>query len=260
MATEPKSKKRQVRSDAATMPGPIPVAGKDVLADPSAGMVLHRVLAQAARTFLLERHGRGAPRRPAPQTGSVGPAERAADRPAPLGPVGLDDVGRQPPADHRGGAGPPEPGGPPAHPLQPAHLPPTPRPGLGHLAPGRAGLVRRSTGRGARPPHPLGHVTVKGPEVLDPDSVDLLDSVVGMRMAAALAAGGRRTGRGPTLPAQRADDGALGGPRVQGQGQEAGRRAPPAPCSTGPGTTCGARPARPASTAPTPTSTSCASD
>ena len=30
-------------------------------------------------------------------------------------------------------------------------------------------------------------VTIKGPEVLDPESVDLLDSVVGMRMAAALA-------------------------------------------------------------------------
>ena len=70
MATAPKSKKGAAPAAQAPSPiDPIGVEADDVLADPTAGMVLHRVLAQAARTFLLndmdERAGRR-PRLPVP--------------------------------------------------------------------------------------------------------------------------------------------------------------------------------------------------
>ena len=53
MATAPKSKKGGASAGKPTPIDRIGVEVDDVLSDPSAGMVLHRVLAQAARTFLL---------------------------------------------------------------------------------------------------------------------------------------------------------------------------------------------------------------
>jgi len=53
MATGPKSKKRRATGGSSMPTDPIGVASDDALADPTAGMVLHRVLAQASRTFLL---------------------------------------------------------------------------------------------------------------------------------------------------------------------------------------------------------------
>ena len=166
--------------------GPPEVEPDDALADPTAGMVLHRVLAQAARTFLLndmEEELLDAPS----TNGTVSPLSAPpAGRPL-WAQSAFDPSGRS----HRR-----------ATEVERVHqsrvalrrirsnlrtfrLAVDPSWGTSLRAElawygGRLGQVRDL--------HILRDVvTIKGPEVLDPESVDLLDSVVGVRMAAALA-------------------------------------------------------------------------
>ena len=147
--------------------------------DPTAGMVLHRVLAMSARTFLLNdmgdelvderqpgRHGRG-PRR-ADRHPPLWAQSAASDRSTGTErrPTETERIHQSRVAMRRIRSN-----------LRTFRL--APRPGVGHLAAGRAGLVRRPPGRVAGPPHPRAtSITDKGPEVIDPDEVDQLDSVV----------------------------------------------------------------------------------
>ena len=213
-----------------------------------------------ARTFLLNDMDEELVDAPGAPT-ARGTSRPHADRPAAVGPVGRRDH-----SDSRRRAAPTEVErihqsrvALPPHPLQPPHLPTAARPGLGHLAPGRAGLVRRSPRPGAGPPHPLRHRHPAGPR--GPRSR--------CRRPAGLGGGDARwpppwprwppSGAGPAASTSTSRCWCCGTvPTSRPRPQSRPRRSSP-PCSTGPGTTCGARPARPASTAPTPTSTSCAS-
>ena len=188
MATAPKSKKGGSSGKKSTPIDRIGVAADEVLADPSAGMVLHRVLAQAARTFLLndmEEELVDGTASPTPRT--FDPVTiRLADRPLWAQSATISDRGAQRRTNEeerihqsrvalrriRSN-------------LRTFRLAVDPSWGTSLRAElawygGRLGQVRDL--------HILrGVVTIKGPEVLDPESVDRLDSVVGIRMAAALA-------------------------------------------------------------------------
>jgi CHAD domain-containing protein len=186
MATGPKSKKRRKSSAAAPL-DPIGVAATDLLGDPSAGMVLHRVLADAARTFLLNDMDEELVDSPAPTCDpfdarsidqadrplwaqSATPARRGAERRASeeervhQSRVALRTIRSN---------------------LRTFRLVVDPSWGTSLRAElawygGRLGQVRDL--------HILRDiVTIKGPGVIGPESVDLLDSVIGVRMAAALA-------------------------------------------------------------------------
>jgi CHAD domain-containing protein len=166
--------------------GPHEVDPDDALADPTAGMVLHRVLAQAARTFLLndmEEELLDAPS----TSGTVGPLSAPpAGRPlwaqSASDPSGrsqrrateVERVHQSRVALRRIRAN-----------LRTFRLLLDPAWGTSLRAElawygGRLGQVRDL--------HILSDiVTVKGPEVLDPEAIDRLDSVLGVRIAAALA-------------------------------------------------------------------------
>ncbi len=188
MATAPKSKKGGASAGKSTPIDRIGVEVDDVLADPSAGMVLHRVLAQAARTFLLNDMEEELVDSPGSLvTGTFDPVTiRQADRPVWAQSATISSRGAQRRTNEeerihqsrvalrriRSN-------------LRTFRLAVDPAWGTNLRAElawygGRLGQVRDL--------HILRDiVTIKGPEVLDPESVDMLDSVVGVRMAAALA-------------------------------------------------------------------------
>jgi CHAD domain-containing protein len=186
MATAPHSKKRRSSGDPSTPIDRIGVVLDDALSDPSAGMVLHRVLAQAARTFLLNDMDEELLDTPAP-SGTVSPLSvRLADRPlwAQSASSSLNGAQRRTTEVER------------VHQsrvalrrirsnLRTFRLLVDPSWGTSLRAElawygGRLGQVRDL--------HILSDiVNLKGPDVLDPEAVDRLDSVVGLRMAAALA-------------------------------------------------------------------------
>ena len=184
MATAPKSKRRLATGQASSPIDPMVAGPDDVLSDPTAGMVLHRVLAQAARTFLLNDMEDEVLDAPLPGV-TVDPlSPRLADRPLWAQTVSLNGTQRRATEEER------------VHQsrvalrrirsnLRTFRLALDPAWGTSLRAElawygGRLGQVRDL--------HILRDiVTLKGPEVLDPESVDRLDSVVGMRMAAALA-------------------------------------------------------------------------
>ncbi len=186
MATAPKSKKRRSSGDPSAPIDRIGVVLDDALADPSAGMVLHRVLAQAARTFLLNDMDEELLDAPTSDAIVSPLSVRLADRPlwAQSASTSLDGAQRRTSEVER------------VHQsrvalrrirsnLRTFRLLVDPSWGTSLRAElawygGRLGQVRDL--------HILSDlVTVKGPEVLDPEAVDRLDSVVGLRMAAALA-------------------------------------------------------------------------
>jgi len=186
MATAPKSKKRRSSADPSTPIDRIGVALDDALADPSAGMVLHRVLAQAARTFLLNDMDEELLDAPTSDAIVSPLSVHLADRPlwAQSASTSLNGAQRRTSEVER------------VHQsrvglrrirsnLRTFRLLLDPSWGTSLRAElawygGRLGQVRDL--------HILSDlVTVKGPEVLDPEAVDRLDSVVGLRMAAALA-------------------------------------------------------------------------
>jgi CHAD domain-containing protein len=188
MATAPKSKKRRASDGGATPIDQIGVESDDVLSNPSAGLVLHRVLAQAARTFLLNDMDEELVGSPATsEAGSFDPLTiRLADRPLWAQSATTSNRGAQRRTNEEERV----------HQsrvalrrirsnLRTFRLALDPSWGVSLRAElawygGRLGQVRDL--------HILRDViTIKGPEVLDPESVDLLDSVVGVRMAAALA-------------------------------------------------------------------------
>ena len=188
MATAPKSKKGGASAGKPTPIDRIGVEVDDVLSDPSAGMVLHRVLAQAARTFLLNDMDEELVDAP----GSLGAGTfdpvtiGLAERPVWAQSATISSRGAQRRTNEeerihqsrvalrriRSN-------------LRTFRLAVDPAWGTNLRAElawygGRLGQVRDL--------HILRDiVTIKGPEVLDPESVDMLDSVVGVRMAAALA-------------------------------------------------------------------------
>jgi len=185
MATAPASKKGRRGGAPPTPVDPAVLEIDDVLTDPTAGMVLHRVLAQAARTFLLndmdeEPVDAAACATPAPLS------TRLADRPLWAQSAAATEHGSQ----RRAGE------------VERVHqsrvamrrirsnlrtfrLALDPVWGTSLRAElawygGRLGEVRDL--------HILSDVvTVKGPGVLGAEEVDRLDSVMGVRMAAALA-------------------------------------------------------------------------
>ncbi len=188
MATAPKSKKGGTPGRDSTPIDQIGVGTADVLANPSAGMVLHRVLAQAARTFLLNDMDEELVDSPTSSAcGSFDPLTlRLADRPLWAQSAATSSRGAQRRTNEEERV----------HQsrvalrrirsnLRTFRLALDPSWGTSLRAElawygGRLGQVRDL--------HILRDVvTIKGPEVLDPESVDLLDSVVGVRMAAALA-------------------------------------------------------------------------
>jgi CHAD domain-containing protein len=186
MATAPKSKKGRSSDDPSTPIDRIGVVADDALSNPTAGMVLHRVLAQAARTFLLNDMDDELVDSPSPG-GTADPLSgRLADRPlwAQSAAISLKGTQRRTSEVER------------VHQsrvalrrirsnLRTFRLALDPTWGTSLRAElawygGRLGQVRDL--------HILRDiVTIKGPEVIDPESVDRLDSVVGVRMAAALA-------------------------------------------------------------------------
>ena len=188
MATAPKSKKGRASTGETTPVDRIGVEADDVLADPSAGMVLHRVLAQAARTFLLNDMEEELVDAPGSLAhGTFDPVTiRLGDRPVWAQSATISSRGAQRRTNEeerihqsrvalrriRSN-------------LRTFRLAVDPAWGTNLRAElawygGRLGQVRDL--------HILRDiVTIKGPEVLDPESVDMLDSVVGVRMAAALA-------------------------------------------------------------------------
>ncbi len=186
MATAPSSKKQRSSSEPSASIDRISAVLDANLADPTAGMVLHRTLAQAARTFLLNDMDEEVLDAPV-ANGSVGPLSvRLADRPLWAQSASTSSGGGQRQAGEvervhqsrvalrrvRSN-------------LRTFRLLLDPAWGTSLRAElawygGRLGQVRDL--------HILSDiVNLKGPEVLDPDAVDRLDSVVGMRMAAALA-------------------------------------------------------------------------
>jgi CHAD domain-containing protein len=188
MATTPKSKKGRKPTKESTPIDQIGVASDDALADPSAGMVLHRVLAQAARTFLLNDMEEELVDSASSSTcGTFDPLTiRLSDRPLWAQSATTSNRGAQRRTNEEERV----------HQsrvalrrirsnLRTFRLAVDPSWGTSLRAElawygGRLGQVRDL--------HILRDVvTIKGPEVLDPESVDLLDSVVGVRMAAALA-------------------------------------------------------------------------
>ena len=223
-------------------------AADDLFPDPTAGMVLHRVLAMAARTFLLNDMGDELDdeRR---RTGTVDALHLAmGTRPlwAQSAAEALKGTERR---DRSHRAGPPEPGGHAPDPLQPPDLPPPARPGAGAppcgpSSPGTAtswGAPATSTCWPTSSPSgaPRCSTPARWPACRPSSTGGAGDVEQRAR---------RRPGRAPPVPPDRADDGPVGGAGVQGQGGEAGLRGPARRCSTGPGATCGARPARPART------------
>ncbi len=185
MATGQKSKKGR-KSDASAPIDRIGVAADDVVADPSAGLVLHRVLAEAARTFLLndmdeELVGRSSVCSPFDPE-RLGQSDRPlwAQVAAPSGRGAQrrtseeERIHQSRVALRRIRSN-----------LRTFRLVVDPAWGTSLRAElawygGRLGQVRDL--------HILRDiVTVKGPEVIGPESVDLFDSVIGVRMAAALA-------------------------------------------------------------------------
>jgi CHAD domain-containing protein len=186
MATGQKSKKRR-KSGTSTSIDRIGVAAGDVLADPSAGLVLHRVLAEAARTFLVNDMDEELVDSPAPVCDtfdplSIGRAGRplwaqsasAAPRGARRRTSEEERIHQSRVALRRIRSN-----------LRTFRLVVDPSWGTSLRAElawygGRLGQVRDL--------HILRDiVTVQGPEVIGPESVDLFDSVIGVRMAAALA-------------------------------------------------------------------------
>ena len=186
MATAPASKKGRRGGAPSTPFGPAVVGIDDVLAEPTAGMVLHRVLAQAARTFLLNDMDDELVDAPATCATADPLGARLADRPLWAQSAASTEHGSQRRASE----------------VERVHqsrvalrrirsnlrtfrlaLDPawgtTLRAELAWYG-GRLGQVRDL--------HILADVvTLKGPEVLGPEEVDRLDSVMGVRMAAALA-------------------------------------------------------------------------
>jgi CHAD domain-containing protein len=189
MATGPKSKKKKKKKTSATSL-PIDQLGGDagdVLADPSAGLVLHRVLAGAARTFLLNDMDEELVDASSPTCDTFDPLSLGrADRPlwAESALTSARRAPRRTSEEER------------IHQsrvalrtirsnLRTFRLVVDPSWGTSLRAElawygGRLGRVRDL--------HILRDiVTVKGPEVIAAEAVDLLDSVIGVRMAAALA-------------------------------------------------------------------------
>jgi CHAD domain-containing protein len=200
MASGAKSKKRRTAGEPSTPAhrdggdhrngrsgkgGPEDAESDDALADPTAGMVLHRVLAQAARTFLLNDMEEELVDAPS-TNGTVGPLTAPpAGRPlwaqSATDPSGrsqrrttdVERVHQSRVALRRIRAN-----------LRTFRLLLDPAWGTSLRAElawygGRLGQVRDL--------HILSDiVTVKGPEVLDPEAVDRIDSVIGVRIAAAL--------------------------------------------------------------------------
>ncbi len=185
MATGQKSKKGR-KSDASVPIDRIGVVADDVMGDPSAGLVLHRVLAEAARTFLLndmdEELVDGSTSCSLFDPDRIGQSER------PLWARSATTTGR---GAHRRTSEEER-----IHQsrvalrrirsnLRTFRLVVDPAWGTSLRAElawygGRLGQVRDL--------HILRDiVTVKGPSVIGPESVDLFDSVIGVRMAAALA-------------------------------------------------------------------------
>ncbi|HEY5097353.1 MAG TPA: CHAD domain-containing protein [Acidimicrobiales bacterium] len=186
MATAPASKKDRGGGASLAPVDPIVVEIDDVLTDPTAGMVLHRVLAQAARTFLVNDMDEELVDTPDPFAPAHPLTAPLADRPlwarsaasaSPGSPRRASEVERvhqSRVALRRIRSN-----------LRTFRLALDPAWGTSLRAElawygGRLGQVRDL--------HILRDVvTVKGPEALDPEDVDRLDSVVGVRMAAALA-------------------------------------------------------------------------
>ena len=208
-------------------------------AGPTVGMVVHRVLARSPGPSSSTT----STRRCWSATGGAGwPGHVVGCRTAAVGPE-RHRAGRQGGAAGFGDrADPPEPGGPAPDPVQPAHVPPGPRPGLGDRAAGRAGLVQRAPRPAAGPAHHRGDDPRQGPEVLSPSNVDRLDAVLADRGCRGRGGTGRRAGERPPVPADRADDGAVGRARTSTPRPACRptRRCPP--WSSGPGTTSGVRP------------------
>jgi CHAD domain-containing protein len=186
MATAPASKKGRRGGAPPTSVDPVVGEIDDALTDPTAGMVLHRVLAQAARTFLLNDMDEELVDAPATCAPADPLGAHLADRPlwAQSAATAVHGAQRRASEVER------------VHQsrvalrrirsnLRTFRLALDPAWGTSLRAElawygGRLGQVRDL--------HILRDVvTVKGPEVLDPGDVDRLDSVVGVRMAAALA-------------------------------------------------------------------------
>jgi len=186
MTTAPASKKGRRGGAAGAPTDPVVVAVDDVLTDPTAGMVLHRVLAQAARTFLVNDMDEELVEAPTICATAEPLTAQLADRPlwaqsaatAARGSQRRDSeverVHQSRVALRRIRSN-----------LRTFRLALDPAWGTSLRAElawygGRLGEVRDL--------HILSDVvTIKGPEVLDPGEVDRLDSVMGVRMAAALA-------------------------------------------------------------------------
>jgi len=186
MATAPKSKKRRSAGGPSTPLDRIDPVVDDSFADPSAGLVLHRALAQAARTFLLNDTDDELVDAPGP-AGATDPLNlRLANRPVWVLSASLSLNGSQRRASEEERV----------HQsrvalrrirsnLRTFRLAVDPAWGTSF----RAELAWYGARLGqVRDLHILSDtVAIKGPEVMDPEQVDRLDSVLGMRMAAALA-------------------------------------------------------------------------
>ncbi len=196
MATAPESKKGRRSRRESTPVDPVGVESENLAARPSAGMVLHRTLAQAARTFLLNDMEEELVDSPASSTcGTFDPLTlRLADRPlwAQSATTSSRGAHRRTNEEER------------VHQsrvalrrirsnLRTFRLALDPAWGTSL----RAELAWYGARLGqVRDLHILRDVvTIKGPEVIDLESVDLLDSVVGVRMAAALADVAKERGR-----------------------------------------------------------------
>jgi CHAD domain-containing protein len=188
MATASKSKKGRASRKESTPIDQIGVTTDEVLTNPSAGMVLHRVLAQAARTFLLNDMEEELVDSPASaRCGSVDPVSlRLPDRPLWAQSATTSNRGAQRRTNEEERV----------HQsrvalrrirsnLRTFRLAVDPSWGTSL----RAELAWYGERLGqVRDLHILRDiVTVKGPEAIDPESVDQLDAVIGVRMAAALA-------------------------------------------------------------------------
>ncbi len=214
---------------------------------PQPGMVLHRVLAHRRRAFLLNDMG----------DEQIDRAARRSDRSIRYGP-GRTAVhsgpGRRPcrcpapSAAPTSRAHPPEPGGPPPHPVQPPHLPARSRPGVGHGTAGRGSPGTATSSATSRDLHILREVvTTTGPEVIDRRGSGRAScAVVDERTSRGPGRHRHRAGRGPPVPADRADAGAVGRPGVQVQGRPSRPQRCYPRCCTGRGTTCAERPGPPA--------------
>ena len=224
MATAPKSKKRRPAGGPVDAARPDrPGGGDDVLRRPHAGMVLHRVLAQAARTFLLNDMDDELVDAPGPRRG-LDALDLRAGRPTRCGPS------RPPSRSTARSDGPAR--SERVHQsrvamrrirsnLRTFRLAVDPAWGTSLRAElawygGRLGQVRDL--------HILSDiVAIKGPEVLDPERGGPPRLGAGDAHGRGPGRHGRRAGRGPAVPAHRADDGAVGRAGVQGQGEQAGR-------------------------------------